>query len=95
MHATDILQYEKELKEAGVSDKEAEIHARKLALILDDTDTTQKNVDGIRSDIAQLNVRMIALESKLDWLAKVLAIVGSLIAIAVALPALVQLFLKL
>ncbi len=34
-HLTDILKYQPELKEAGVSDAQAEIHARKLAELID------------------------------------------------------------
>lgn len=55
-HATDILQYEHDLKAAGVPDNQAEIHANKFAQIIDDKLVTKE----------YLNNRLLQLETQLE-----------------------------
>lgn len=98
MQAIEILKYEKELKDAGVPDNQAQIHASKLALIIEDNIVTKKDIADIRSDIAKLDIKLdamiSAIDKKLDWLTKLITIGGTLIAAIASIPPVISIFFK-
>lgn len=51
MNATDILKYEHALKDAGVTNAQAEIHARGLAEILDNNVATKQDLLLLKNEI--------------------------------------------
>lgn len=86
MHAiTDILHYAKELKEAGVPDKQAEIHAERFATIIENNLAT-------KDDLKILEVKIDAIATNLKWLVTLLSIIGTLLTIFIAIPNLLNLF---
>jgi hypothetical protein len=67
--AKQILSYERELKESGIGDKQAEIHSRSLAEIIESTLVTKDHFDfrlkesenAVRNDIKDLKIVMYQL----------------------------------
>jgi hypothetical protein len=58
----DTLQFAKKLREAGISEKAAEIHAEALKEIIDNNLATKQDIENIRRDLTEwaykLTIRM-------------------------------------
>ena len=63
MQAIDILNYERELKKAGVPDAQASIHAQKLAELLDNNTVTKADIQKLED---QFFFRIDRLETRVD-----------------------------
>jgi hypothetical protein len=58
--ALDTLAYTRHLREAGVSEKQAEAHAQALAAAMTDSLATKEDFRSLATDVRQLEVRMNA-----------------------------------
>jgi hypothetical protein len=83
MQAKDILDYEKELVNAGVTNEQARVHAHKLAELLDNNTVTKDDLekfsDKIFAKFEVVDVRINAIDSKLNWLIVLISLSATLI----------------
>jgi|SRR5215475_10232835 len=65
--AKKILEYERELKNSGVTDKQAEVHAQKLADIIESTLVTKNHFDQrLKEFEIEINFKFTGLENRMD-----------------------------
>jgi hypothetical protein len=79
--AKQILSYEHELKEAGTPDKQCEIHARKLAEIIESTLVTKDHFDFKLKEV-ELNLTTKILEMKSEMYKLFIGSTGVLLAMS-------------
>lgn len=65
--AKKILEYERDLKAAGITDKQAEIHAQKLADIIESTLVTKGHFDArIKENELKIDAKFVDLNNRID-----------------------------
>lgn len=82
---TDLLSYSRKLKEAGESEKIAEMHAEMLGKIIEENLASKDDIKtlGRSTDerIQTLEHKIDKLDSKLNWLIALISIFGAIIAL--------------
>ena len=74
--ATNILQYESMLREAGIPEKEAKAHARGTAMLMENSLATKHDIELVRKD---LEIGLASVRKDIMWIKIGGSILGAII----------------